>query len=207
MNSIPAMTSQKVHDYLTEIGSGWQRKGVAMELGCWLGASSIALLRGLVKAGYDRDFWAFDKWDTPAPQVVKAKAQGMKISAGQDLKPLYCDNVGKVYSKIKAIKGGMPATLSGFNGSAIEICIFDAPKQEPVFTGCVRALKNFWIEGVTVLGLLDYKFYERHNGRKRQQFRAPVDFMEKYGSHFEVLKSWDDECPVFFRYVKKITMD
>ncbi len=52
-SKIPTMTSRPVHEYLEQLGSQWTGRGVAMELGCWLGASSVPLLRGLVKAGYE----------------------------------------------------------------------------------------------------------------------------------------------------------
>ena len=52
-NNIPAMTPPKVHDFLYQIGTMWRGEGIAMELGCWLGASSVPLLKGLTEAGYE----------------------------------------------------------------------------------------------------------------------------------------------------------
>ena len=54
INGLPSMTSLECQAYLKEIGQQWTGNGYAMELGSWLGASSIALLEGLVEAGYDR---------------------------------------------------------------------------------------------------------------------------------------------------------
>jgi len=45
------MTSPEVHTYLEQLGSEWTGQGCAMELGCWLGATSVPLLQGLVQAG------------------------------------------------------------------------------------------------------------------------------------------------------------
>ena len=95
--------------------------------------------------------------------------------------------------------------MAKYNGEKIEICIFDAPKQEPVFTGCIEALYQYWIPGVTILGLLDYKFYETKDGKMRERFMAPVRFMEAYGDSFELIKSWSDECPMFFKYIKPLS--
>lgn len=203
VEGVPAMTSLQVHRYLEELGASWTGQGVAMELGCWLGASSIALLKGLVKAGYDRPYWAFDAWKANTDQIPKAKEQGVFLKSEQDTLPIFVKNTTPYYANIVEGKGSLPATLEKYNNDPIEFCIFDAPKTNPVFTNCIKRLSPHWIPGVTVLGLLDYYFYRRHTGQKRKNFRAPVDFMEKYGSHFKLEKSWENECVVFFRYLEK----
>ncbi|MBU0929950.1 MAG: hypothetical protein KJ623_02670, partial [Nanoarchaeota archaeon] len=38
----------------------WTGKGVAIELGSWLGATAVPLLTGLITAGYDKPFYAFN---------------------------------------------------------------------------------------------------------------------------------------------------
>lgn len=203
LDGIPAMTSPQIHSYLTELGQSWTGQGVAMELGCWLGASSVALLRGLKKAGYDKTYWAFDAWMATRDQIPKAAKQGVKLFLGQNVQNLFLLNVWKEYNQVGSKQGSLPHTLSFYNKEPIEFCLFDAPKTEPTFSMCVKALSPYWIPGVTVLGLLDYHFYLRHSGEKRKKFRAPVDWMEKMSDHFIIEKQWPDECPVFFRYIKK----
>lgn len=204
LEGIPAMTSPQVHKYLEELGASWSGAGTAMELGCWLGASSIALLKGLVKAGYNKPYWAFDAWQATKDQIPKAKAQGVILKQGQDLLPLFLENVNGVYQDVKAYKANLPSILFAYDDGPIEFCLFDAPKTDPTFRMCIDYLAPQWIPGVTVLGLLDYNFYLRHTGLKRKRFRAPVDFMEsEKGRHFKVEKQWDNECVVFFRYMKK----
>ena len=200
-NRIPAMTSPQVHKYLEQLGSQWKGQGTAMELGCWLGASSVCLLKGLNQAKYDKPYWVFDKWVADSSQVQKAKDQGVRLTVGQDTQPIAAHNINQVYAKTRFIKGGMPTTLSLYNEQPIEICLFDAPKSDPTFSNCVEALKPYWIPGVTIWGLLDYNFYLRHQGAKRENFRAPVRFMEKYSSHFELIQEWDNEVVKFFKYL------
>lgn len=204
VSGIPAMTSRQVHEYLETLGRAWTGNGVAMELGCWLGASSIALLKGLVKAGYDKTYWAFDAWKANHDQLPKAVSQGVKLKLGQDTLPLFLGNTLQYYKNVEAVKGTLPSTLFGYDGQPIEFCLFDAPKTDPTFRMCVDYLQPYWIPGVTILGLLDYNFYLRHSGEKRKKFRAPVNFMEKYGDHFKIEKQWDNECVVFFRFMKKL---
>ena len=208
MNSvpIPAMTPQCVHDYLRELGSKWMGKGVVIELGSWLGASAHPLLEGLKEAGYDRPFYAYDRWQANLEQVVKAKNQGVIIQEGQDLLPLFLKNVTPVYNYIYPTRGAISTTIQTYPKEPIEICLFDAPKQEPIFTDAVRALSPYWIPGVTVLGLLDYYFYLSIEGRMREKFKAPVNFIEKHWDSFVQLRQWGPcECScVFYMYVKKL---
>jgi hypothetical protein len=116
---------------------------------------------------------------------------------------MFLDNVNKVYSNVVAEKGSIPATLSNYNQEPIEFCLFDAPKADPTFTMCIQKLSPYWIPGVTVLGLLDFDFYLRHSGAKREKFKAPVRFMDNMKNHFSIEKEWPDECVKFFRYIKK----
>lgn len=207
VEGIPAMTSTQVHDYLRQLGRSWTGQGTAMELGCWLGASSVALLQGLVKAKYDKTYWAFDAWKANLDQLPKAKAQGVRLKLGQDLLPLFLNNVKKVYDKVEVCQSTLPSSLFAYDGAPIEFCLFDAPKTNPTFRTCIDFLSPFWIPGVTILGLLDYNFYLRHTGEKRKRFRAPVDFMKKFGQCFKIEKQWDDECVVFFRFMKKFKLN
>ena len=199
---IPSMTPKVVHEFLFDIGTNWSGKGVAMELGSWLGASSFALLTGLVKAGYSLKFWAFDKWIATEYEVLHAKNQGVNISLGENLRYLYLHNVEKIYDEIIAIQGKIPQTLKSFPGDPIEICLFDAPKKDPTFSASIHILEEFFIPGMTVLGLLDYYSYRKQTGAKRDRLEAPVRYMSANSDKYEKLAEWPEECScVFFKYV------
>lgn len=203
--SIPSMTPNEVQAYLYQIGTQWSGRGTAMELGCWLGASAVPLLMGLKEARYDRRFWAFEQWTANEQQVEMTK-NSVQLYLGQDVRPLFLQNVTPVYDLVQAVKGRLPGTLGRYDEGPIEICIFDAPKQDPVFIECAQWLIPQFIPGVTVWGLLDYKFYKRHTGDRREAFMAPVRFMAKYGAYFEKIREWDDHVTagVFFKYRTKI---
>ncbi len=201
---IPAMTPVEVHDYLRELGRNWTGQGIAMELGCWLGASSIPLLEGLVEAGYDKHFWAFDRWIANEQQVYEAKAVGVHLKLGESLLDKYTQNVNSTYHRLICIAGLMPLTLERYTKAPIEICIFDAPKRNSCFMNCVLELYKYWIPGVTILGLLDYNFYKRKSGRVKEDLRAPVDFIEANGKCFTKLEQFEPASPAFFRYEKPL---
>ena len=200
------MTSEVVHDYLRQIGENWKGQGCAMELGCWLGASSIPLLEGLVKAGYDLDFWAFDRWKATEFQIYEAGAVGVKLKLGEDLSERYYENVSEAYDEILTFPGSIPDSLANFSGEPIEICIFDAPKKNPVFIKSIEALYKYWIPGVTILGLLDYYFYAAKVGDNREDLKIPVRFMEGYSECFTRLEKFPSTGPAFFRYEKELDL-
>jgi len=207
---IPAMSPPEVHQYLNEIGQGWTGQGVAMEAGCWLGATSVALLDGLVKAGYDKPFWAFDRWRANEAEVRKAREQGVSLKINQNLLPLYLENTMRIYNSVSATPGNIPRTLLTYSKKPIEICVFDAPKRNPTFRKSMELVLPYFIPGVTVLGLMDYYFYARRRDTQRKvdwvEFMAPVKFMETYSEHFTELKDFEENgsCK-FFRYEKQIS--
>ena len=201
--SIPAMTPTVVHDYLTKIGSEWTGKGVAIELGSWLGATAVPLLTGLITAGYDKPFYAFDRWQANEPEVEKAKRQGVNVYVGEDLLPLFYKNTSKVYDQMKCHKGSISLNLKQYPGDPIEICLFDAPKQDPVFSDAIQALSPHWIPGVTILGLLDYYFYKKRPAR-REEILVQKRYIEQNAGCFELIADWPDQCSCAFFKVKKI---
>ena len=210
MKGIPAMSPPVVHNYIRDLGRNWTGSGIAMEVGCWLGATSAALLEGLVEAGYDKPYWAFDRWVANVSEVRKAAEQNVTIGVGQDLLPIFKSNVKSRYSALSPVKGMVPRTLNFFQAEPIEFCMFDAPKRNPIFHDSIHMLLPHFIPGVTVLGLLDYYFYRRRRDVQENEdwkkFLAPVRFMEKYKDHFTMLREFpnDGSC-AFFKYEKLIT--
>jgi len=207
---IPAMTPPEVHEYLNEIGCGWTGQGVAMEAGCWLGATSVALLEGLVEAGYDKPYWAFDRWLSNASEVYKAREQGVILSLHQNLKPIFLKNTEAIYKSIFPVQGKIPRVLNLFIEEPIEMCMFDAPKRNPIFHDSIHMLLPHFIPGVTILGLMDYYFYRSRRDIQKNgdwaKFLAPVKFIDTYSEHFTMLREFPEKgsC-VFFRYEKLIS--
>lgn len=199
------MVPQVVQDYLYELGCKWTGKGIAIELGSWLGATAAPLLLGLRTAGYDKPFYCYEHWKANMEQVGVAKHQGVVLTNNQDTLPIFLNNLKSIYSNIKAQKGSITDTIKTYNGGPIEICLFDAPKREPVFSESINALSPHWIPGVTILGLLDYYHYENHPEPLKTKLMAPVNFINAHPDSFEKIAEWPDGCScVFFKYVKSL---
>jgi len=205
---IPAMTPSVVHDYLYRLGCNWKGKGTVIELGSWLGATAVPLLKGLMTVGYNKPFYCYESWQAKAEQVIKARNQGTHLVLNQNTLPVFLKNTRSIYINIKAVRGSISNTIKTYKGGAIEICLFDAPKQNPVFNDAINALSPYWIPGVTILGLLDYYFYKsREKGKLKEKFKAPVHFIEQNADCFEKIAEWPDQCScVFFKYVKELKL-
>ena len=200
MINIPAMTPESVHKYLYEIGRRWKGQGMAIELGSWLGATAAALGHGLKEAGYDMPFYCYDRWIANSEEVEKAKLQGMKIKTGQNLLPIFLENVRPYYRDIRAFRGPITDQLR-WNGEPIEICIFDAPKRNPTFAHAIRELSPCWIPGTTILGLLDIYFYREKGCKKREACMVQERFIKENKNSFSLLAQWPDQCDcAFFEY-------
>jgi hypothetical protein len=196
------MLPTRVLKHLELVGGEWSGKGVALEVGCWLGGSAAALLTGLVEARYDRPYYCVDWWKADESQIAKAEAQGTKLSINQNTLPVFMDNVHPIYRALHPMKGHATMQLNrNYPGDPIEICMLDAPKRDPVFTQVMREILPHCIPGVTVIGLMDYYFYKRKEKGSfvENAVKAPVRFIEKYQEHFTKLKEWPNTESVFFR--------
>jgi len=200
---IPAMTPGFVHEYLTTIGKGWTGKGIAVELGSWLGGTAAPLMEGLEKAGYNRTFYMFDRWSATDEQVLKAKSQGVNLYVNENTMGICKKNLPEVSFGTHMTRGNLPGTLSRANiRQPIEICVFDAPKSNPVFSRCMEWAIQRAIPGVTIFGLLDYYFYKYAGSDREAKYRVQVEYMEN-NRRFELLQDWGGLCDcAFFKFIK-----
>lgn len=198
IRGILAMTPPSVHDYLAGLGRAWRGRGVAVEVGCWLGATSLSLLTGLDEAGYDLPYHAYDRWRASSEEVSKARCRGLELAEGQDLLPLYLANVGAHSAGVVAHQQDLGESFSFEFPDPVEICVLDAPKTDPLFTSAMDSLLSRAVPGVTVVGLLDYYLYERRPGR--HDLLAPVDYMRRRAGQFErVSDRLEGSTAAFFR--------
>lgn len=204
---IPALTPTVVHNYLTEIGRQWKpENGGVVELGCWFGATTVALLEGLTEVGFDKEMHCYDRWKATPEQVIKARGEGVIIKNKEDISPLFDANVMNFDVSLITYQGDISGLIREFPDTPIYVCLFDAPKKNPIFINAMSKLLPNFVEGETVLGLLDYYFYRGvlKPGRRKQAM-APVRFIEQFSDCFEKVAEWPEQSDcVFFKYLKKV---
>lgn len=198
---IMPMVPIEVYEYISGISTQWTGKGVAVEMGCWLGGTTLSALSGLITAGYDKKYYCYDRWKATRGEVARAKKYGIELKQGEDILEMFTDNVLNMYSNIHIFKGEISESIKHYPGEPIELCFFDAPKKNPVFRQCVQALSPHWIPGVTVVGFLDYYQYMKFGGTQREQLKAPVRLIENNPDSFIEMKDfWPDASCAFFLY-------
>jgi len=135
-------------------------------------------------------------------EVIKARDAGIEIRKGENLLPFCIKNINQIYHHVVAYRGNITDTLHWNPEQEIEICLFDAPKRNPVFEYAVRQVGPAFIPGKTIWGLLDYHFYQKRFGRKRLIAEVQKRFIENNPDSFEKLIDWQDGCCcAFFRYM------
>ena len=193
---IPSMTNAAAHLALDALGQHWTGRGVAVECGCWLGASSAALLRGLVAADYDRPFYAFDRWEANDSEVRKAGAVGVRLAVGEDLMGHWLANVAPVYGKLQPCRCDL-AGLTWKHGP-VEVLVMDAAKREPTFSHVMGEFVPHLVDGAWVV-LLDYDYWLRFDGPQADALRCQERWMEGRGRDFRMVTPIG-VCGMVFRY-------
>lgn len=202
----PTMLSDRVRDYLTEIGRGWTGRGCVVECGAWLGGGSVALADGLAAAGYDWPLYVYDHWTANASEVGKARKGGLIIKPGQDLEPVYRKFV-EPHAPFGLTTSRCRIEQAWWAGHPIEVWILDAAKREGPFYGALQTFGSSWIAGHTIIGLLDYGFYRTYpaDDPRREVYLEQEAFINRFRDRFAPIRDFGPaDSPAFFRYMKPI---
>ena len=164
---IPSMTSAEAHAYLEELGRLHSGHGEVVECGSWLGASAAALARGLRASDYQGAIHAYDRWTATAGEVEKADRWGVMIRVGQNLEPLFRENVEPIGIPIRCHRGSI--STSHWCGQPIEIFLIDAAKEPVPFLKTLAVFGDSFVPGKTILGFMDH-----HCWRNCSAYRGDV---------------------------------
>ena len=194
---IPSQTDKGTQAMLERIGAAWPGYGVAVECGAWLGAGTVALARGLVAAGYDRPLFAFDRWRATRAEVWKAQRAGVVIVLGEDLLPAWRTNVTPVYADLRPRRVSLGHLV--WQEGPITVLVVDAAKREPHFSGMMGALLPSLLPGAAV-ALLDYYYWRKWEGKRRQGYQCQERWIAAQGSEFEHVEDVPGDVAALFRY-------
>ena len=200
---IPAMSPPQLLARLVEIGSEWKGLGVAVECGCWLGASACALGLGLARAGYDRKLYLFDIWRANRREVEKAAAAGVELSKGQDLRPLCLANLASLSLSIVTRRGQIEKAK--WHGEGIEIFILDGAKRDPAFIHTMLHFAPYWVPS-GIVGLFDFKYWKRRPPEEQEAFRCQERFITRHAGCLEDLGGVEGSSARFFRVLRRLEL-
>src|SRR5262245_49516528 len=124
---VPGMIREEEGRYLYWLTSrAYAGAGAVVEVGSWLGRSTIHLAAGLRDAGYHDALHCFDQFSWRRSHGLKAP---LPLSKGEDFQPYFERNVRPVCPSVRVTKTAI-RDLS-WDGGPVEILFLDAPKTLP----------------------------------------------------------------------------
>lgn len=149
---LPGMVSPPERRYLYWLTSrGYAGAGAVVELGPWLGRSTIHLAMGLRENGYHDVLHSYDRFIWDALQGTKAS---LPLQPGDDFQPYFERHVRPIYPQIQVHRQDLHQAV--WSGEPIEILFMDAPKRLPMIGSTLAAFGPSLIPGTSVIVMQDY---------------------------------------------------
>ena len=200
-NELVGMTSKTEQDYFAEYGAKvYTGKGEIVDLGCWLGSTTIPLVTGLLKnpafAGSNRKVYAYDLFvwfDWMNSSVIGTNLEG-KYSEGDNFVAEFERRTKEYAGYIEICAGDLKEI--GWMGANIEFLLVDAMKNWDLANAIVRDFYPSLVTGESLVLHQDYAhFFTPWIHLLQWHFRENFEFVG------EVPKSQS----VIFRYKDKIS--
>jgi hypothetical protein len=200
---IPTMENEEVDSYLYNITKELENGGAVVECGSWLGGSIAPVAQALSELDSQIEIHCYDRWRANSIEVSKAAEQGVTISEGQDLLPLFKEYVDDIYSNITPHKIDLLKAI--WSGDQISLFIDDASKNPRVFNSVMKMFGPNFIPGETIIVFMDYQTYNKTTSViKKKLRRCQRDFIEANSDSFEQIADLDDSSGVVFRYTEPV---
>jgi len=150
--AIPGMVTDSECRYLYWLtATQYTGQGAVVELGTWLGRSTLHLAAGLRDAGYPD---ALDCFDQFVWRGNHARAATLPLQRGDDFQPYFESNVRPVYPRLRVTKAAIEAIV--WPGRPIEILFLDAPKRLDTFSATLAAFAPALVPGVSRIVFQDF---------------------------------------------------
>jgi hypothetical protein len=138
--AVPSMQPPETLRYFKWLGRQLEGRGEVVELGCWLGAGSVALAEGLAEGpARGRHVYAYDafRWTRWMGRFAAAKLQTRfpdlgKLSGGDDILPLYRELCGDYEQALRPARGKLYTAAEergetppvDWDGAPVELLIY-----------------------------------------------------------------------------------
>ena len=198
--SIPRMLSDKESSYLRAYTqSDYCALGELVDLGCWLGSSSVSMVEGLQastntsargKIIHNYDLFVWEPW---MDQFVKDTSLSGKYKKGDSFLPECIQQIEPWKHQIKLYPGDL--SQIGWCGDPIEFIFIDAMKSWHLANSILRDFFSCLIPNHSVVVHQDFA----HFGTYWIHL-----IMYRLREHFQPIHDISDSWGVSFRYLKKI---
>jgi hypothetical protein len=150
--AVPGMVTDSECRYLYWLTSrGYAGAGAVVEVGTWLGRSTIHLAAGLRDAGFAAALHCYDQFVWRSDHARKS---ALPLRRGDDFQPYFERNVRPVYPGLRVTKA--PLQDAAWTGGPIEILFLDAPKHLADFSSALAAFGPSLVPRIGLLVLQDY---------------------------------------------------
>lgn len=153
---VPGMIKREEGQYLYWLGSQFYTgRGAAIEIGTWLGKSTLHLAAGLAANPAADKLVCYDhfQWAGGANWSTKAKSNTSR-EAGDDFMPDFLENVADFEDLIEARRSKIKDIK--FDAGEIELLILDAPKRANDIAVVLNEISAKVIPGHTVIAWQDF---------------------------------------------------
>ncbi len=194
------MTTKAEQEYFTNYGKSiYEGKGEVVDLGCWLGSTTIPLVKGLLENPHftnsNRKVFAYDAfvWYEGMNDSVAGSNLFNKYKTGDSFLSEYKKRTQKYASYIEIYAGDLK--MIGWNKGNIEFLLVDAMKNWELTNSILKDFYTHLVPNKSLVLHQDFShFFTPWIHLLQWNFREYFEFSE------EVPKS----SSVVFKYVKKI---
>ena len=149
---IPGMISASDRRYMYWLTSRYYTGiGAVVEVGTWLGRSTIHLAAGLRDAGFDDALHCYDRYEWTKSFTHMTN---LPLRKGRSFQPYFEQNVRPIYPNVRVTASTMQSMT--WSGDPIEILFLDAPKRLPDISAVLATFGGSLIPGVSIIVLQDY---------------------------------------------------
>src|ERR1041384_6762746 len=194
------MTSKTEQEYFTRYGREIYRgEGEVVDLGCWLGSTTITLLEGLLKnpafANTDKKVYAYDLfiWFDWMNESTAGTDLTAKYKEGDNFVAEFKRRISKYSSRVEICAGDLVGL--GWNGKPIEFLLIDAMKTWDLANGIIR---HFYSALIPASGMILHQEFAHH-------FAPWIHVLQwKFREYFEFAEEIPRSQSIAFRLVKSI---
>ncbi len=152
---LPGMTSDSECRYLYWLcNSRLAGNGDVVEVGSWLGRSSIHIAAGLAASDRTTPLHCFDGFAWAPNDSGKF---ALPLRPGDDFQKYFLENLSAFSDRVTAHKTKIAAIQWG--GSPIELLFLDAPKKLPEITRCLQVFGPSLQPGEATIAIQDYLYF------------------------------------------------
>src|SRR5262245_33658000 len=150
--TVPGLVSAAECRYLYWLTSrGYTGAGAVVEVGTWLGLSTLHLAAGLRDAGFSEALHCYDQFVWRGDHLRKAP---LPLRRGDDFQPYFERNIRPIYPGLRVTRSELQHL--DWTGGPIEILFLDAPKHLVDLSFALAALAPFLVPDLSLLVMQDF---------------------------------------------------